>query len=111
MATSKAADVKIASPCDPELMKMLLTRTLTEAGVRILFETFVSGPVMSGNRVAGVIVESKGGRSFIEAKVVIDCSADGDIAAQAGAPFRMGDGDAHAVQPVSMYFTMANVDV
>ena len=111
MATSKVKDVKIASPCDPELMKMLLTRTLDDAGVTILFETVVSGPVMVGNRVSGVIIENKAGRSYIEGKVVIDCSADGDIAAQAGAPFVMGDGDAHAVQPVSMYFTMSNVDV
>lgn len=111
MATSKMGDVKIASPCDPELMKMLLTRTLTEAGVRILFETFVSAPVIEEGRVTGVIIEGKGGRQFIGAKVVIDCSADGDLAAQAGAPFTLGNGDSHAVQPVSMYFTMSNVDV
>ncbi|CAM9766064.1 unnamed protein product [Ectocarpus sp. 12 AP-2014] len=111
VATTKIKDVKIASPCDPEIMKMLLTRLLHEAGVRVLFETVVSAPVMEGNAVAGVIIESKGGRQYIEAKVVIDCSADADIAASAGAPYVLGDGDAHAVQPVSMYYTLANVDV
>lgn len=111
MATSKVAEVKIASPCDPELMKMLLTRTLADAGVRILFETFVSGPVMEDGHITGVIIEGKAGRQFISTRVVVDCSADGDIAAQAGAPFALGNGDAHAVQPVSMYFTMTNVDV
>lgn len=111
VATTKIKDVKIASPCDPEIMKMLLTRLLHEAGVRVLFETVVSAPVMEGNAVSGVIIESKGGRQYIAAKVVVDCSADADVAASAGAPYTLGDGDAHAVQPVSMYYTLANVDV
>ncbi|WP_027947626.1 FAD-dependent oxidoreductase [Litchfieldella anticariensis] len=111
VATTKVKDVKIASPCDPEIMKMLLTRLLHEAGVRVLFETVVSAPVMEDNKVAGVIIEGKGGRQYVSAKVVVDCSADADVAAAAGAPYVLGDGDAHAVQPVSMYFTLSNVDV
>lgn len=113
-AGTKTGKVKIASPCDPEIMKMLLTRLCADAGVQILFETVVSRPVLDGQTVTGVIVENKGGRSFIGAKVVIDCSADGDVAAGAGAPFVMGSG-AHngetEMQPVGMYFTMSDVDV
>lgn len=115
MAVVKTGGVKIASPCDPEMMKILLTRLCVESGVQILFETFVSGPVMDGNRVRGVIVESKAGRQVIGAEVVIDCSADADIAAKAGAPFVMGSGEndiaARKMQPVSMYFTMNKVDI
>ncbi|MDB5368375.1 MAG: dependent oxidoreductase [Rhodospirillales bacterium] len=113
-AGTKTGKVKIASPCDPEIMKMLLTRLCADAGVQILFETVVSRPVLEGKTVTGVIVESKAGRSFIGAKVVIDCSADGDIAAGAGAPFVMGSGGNNAetqMQPVGMYFTMSDVDV
>lgn len=111
-AATKSGRVKIASPCDPEVMKMLLVRMCLEAGVRILFETYVSRPVLEGRTVRGVIVENKAGRRFIPAKVVIDCSADGDIAAQADAPFLMGAGDANeTMQPVTMYFTMDHVDV
>lgn len=114
VAQTKASSVKIASPADPELMKMLLTRFCTTAGVQILFETWVSRPVVERGAMTGVIVESKAGRGFIGAKVVIDCSADGDIAAAAGVPFFVGSGDAGAdlkMQPVGMYFTMANVDL
>ena len=113
-AGTKTGKVKIASPCDPEIMKMLLTRMCVDAGVEILFETVVSRPVLDGDTVTGVVIENKAGRSFIGAKVVIDCSADGDIAAGAGAPFVMGsgeDGDAMKMQPVGMYFTMSDVDV
>lgn len=112
MAVVKTGGVKIASPCDPELMKMLLTRLCADAGVQILFETVVSTPVMEGDTVKGVIVESKTGRQFIAGKVVIDCSADADIATRAGAPFVMGaGGEARTMQPVSMYFTMDRVDL
>ncbi|WP_062227193.1 FAD-dependent oxidoreductase [Aureimonas frigidaquae] len=112
MALTKTSDVKIASPCDPETMKMLLTRLCVDCGVDILFETFVSCPIVEGGRTTGVVVEGKSGRQFIAAKVVIDCSADADIAAHAGAPFIMGAGDAEeTTQPVSMYFTMSGVDI
>ncbi len=115
MAVVKTGGVKIASPCDPEMMKILLTRLCVDSGVQILFETFVSGPVTEGGRVTGVVIESKAGRQFIAAQVVIDCSADADIAAKAGAPFVMGSGEVDAaarkMQPVSMYFTMNKVDI
>ena len=112
MAVVKNGGVKIASPCDPETMKMLLTRLCAEAGVQILFETVVSAPVMEGQTVTGVIVENKSGRQFIRGKVVIDCSADADIAVRAGAPFVMGSGGTeNTMQPVSMYFTMDRVDL
>lgn len=112
MATTKTGGVKIASPTDPEIMKMLLTRLCVEAGVQILFETFVSAPHVEDGVVTGVIVEGKGGRQFVGAKVLIDCSADADMAAKAKAPFVMGSGEAEAkMQPVSMYFIMKNVDL
>jgi hypothetical protein len=112
MAVVKTGGVKIASPCDPEIMKILITRLCADAGVQILFETVVSAPVMEGSTVCGVIVESKGGRHYIASRVVIDCSADADIAARAGAPFQMGSGgDTPTMQPVSMYFTMDRVDL
>jgi hypothetical protein len=112
MATSKTGGIKIASPCDPELMKVLLTRLCVDSGVQILFETLVSSPVIEDGAVVGVVVESKAGRQFISAKVVIDCSADADIAAQANVPFIMGAGDSDVtMQPVSMYYTMSNVDI
>jgi hypothetical protein len=112
MATTKTGGVRIASPTDPEVMKMLLTRLCVEAGVQILFETFVSNPVIEDGAVAGVVIEGKGGRRFVGAKVLIDCSADADMAAKANAPFVMGSGEAEArMQPVSMYFIMKNVDL
>lgn len=112
MAITKTGGAEIASPCDPEIMKMLLTRLCVESGVQILFETVACEPVMDGPAVSGIVVDGKFGRKFLASKVVIDCSADADIAVRAGAPFVMGgEGDEHVTQPVSMYFTMGDVDI
>lgn len=112
MAVSKTGGVEIASPCDPDIMKMLLTKLCADAGVQILFETVACDPVMEGRQVTGIIVDGKFGRKYIAAKVVIDCSADADVAVRAGVPFMMGgEGDSQVTQPVSMYFTMNDVDI
>ncbi len=111
-ATTKTGDARIASPCQPHIMKILMTRLCAEAGVDILFETFVSRPVIEDGAITGVVIEGKSGRQFVGADVVIDCSADGDIAAKADVPFVLGSGgDEPKVQPASMYFTMSNVDL
>ena len=112
MAMTKTGGVKIASPCDPEMMKILLTRLCVDSGVQILFETLASGPLVENGTVTGIIIENKAGRQFIGAEVVIDCSADADIAAQANVPFVMGDGkQVTTMQPVSMYYTMNKVNL
>src|SRR6185503_2916206 len=54
--------------------------TTKTAGVQILFETFVSNPVVEDGAVTGVVIEGKSGRQFVGAKVLIDCSADADMA-------------------------------
>ncbi len=112
VAQLKTGEIRIASPADPEMMKILLMSMCREAGVQLIFEAFVARPVMEDNTVRGVIIESTGGRQCIRSRVVIDCSADGDVAAKAGAPFVVGTGDeGPATQPVSLYFILRNVDL
>src|ERR1700730_13797913 len=48
---AKTGKVTIPPPCDPEIMKMLLTRLCADAGVQILFETMVSRPILDGDTV------------------------------------------------------------
>ena len=100
--------IELTAPCDPEMAKILLVKFCVEAGVTILFECIASAPIMEGDAVKGVIVEGKGGRQAVLSKVVIDCTADGDLAASAGVPFVLGseNGD---MQPVSMYFKVNQV--
>lgn len=103
-------DIELTAPCDSEMAKILLAQMCVEAGVQILFECLTTAPIMEGNRMKGVIIEGKGGRQAITSKVVVDCTADGDIAAAAGAPFVLGSTEGN-MQPVSMYFKMNQIDL
>jgi hypothetical protein len=89
---------------DPETMRRELERLMSEFGVRLLYHSLCVDSIVEGNRVRGVVIESKAGREAIVANVVVDCTGDGDVAARAGAPFefgRLGDG---LVQPMTLMF-------
>jgi ribulose 1,5-bisphosphate synthetase/thiazole synthase len=64
---------------DPEAAKYILDEMILESGVKMLYHTWASDVIMEGNIIKGVIVENKSGRMALLAKVVIDCTGDGDI--------------------------------
>lgn len=70
---------------DPEILKCELNTMMEEAGVTLRLHSWGVRPIMDGNRVTGVFVENKSGRQAITAKVVIDCTGDGDLLRPAGA--------------------------
>ncbi len=89
---------------DIEAMKLLLETMLAEAGAESWYHSLVADTIVEGNRVRGVVVESKSGREAVLAKVVVDCSGDGDAAARAGVPYYLGRmSDSHC-QPMTMMF-------
>jgi hypothetical protein len=95
---------------NPEWLKTVCLDMLEEAGVRLRLYTFAAGVIMEGDRIKGVIVESKSGREAIFAKVVIDATGDGDIASKAGAPYIKGRESDGTMQPMSIMFKVAGVD-
>ena len=83
---------------------------LKEAGADVMLHADVLGPVMEGTRVTGVRVHCVEGERTITAKVVIDATGNGIVAAAAGVPYeegRTGDG---LVQPMSIMFTVGGFD-
>lgn len=70
---------------DPEILKCELNRMMAEAGVKLYLHSWGTRPIMDGNRVRGVFIENKSGRQALLAKVVIDCTGDGDLLQPAGA--------------------------
>lgn len=95
---------------NPERLKTVYLEMLKEAGVRLRLYTFASDVIMEENRIKGVILESKSGREAVMAKVVIDCTGDGDIAARAGAEYVKGRESDGAMQPASIMFKVGGVD-
>lgn len=95
---------------DFEIMKKLLDDMVTQSGAQILFHTFLAGAYCEGEDVKGVFIQNKSGRSLVKAKVVIDCTGDGDIAASAGVPFTMGRESDNLCQPVTCMFMLGNIE-
>ena len=95
---------------NPERLKTVFLQMLHDAGVRLRLYTFASGAIMEGNTIRGVVLESKSGREAVLAKVVIDCTGDGDIAAKAGAAYCKGRESDGSMQPASIMFKIGGVD-
>lgn len=69
---------------DPEAAKYVLDEMISEAGVTLYYHTWASNVIMDGNTIKGVIVDNKSGRMALLARIVIDCTGDGDIFHLAG---------------------------
>jgi hypothetical protein len=95
---------------DPELMKLVLEEMCVEAGVKIRLHTHLVGAVTESRRLVAVVTESKSGRQVWTADRFIDCSGDGDLAAQAGCRFDVGINANCECQPMSLMALLTGVD-
>jgi hypothetical protein len=95
---------------DPERLKRVYDDLVTEAGVTVLFNTTFIAVEATDGVVDAVIMANKAGVTAYRAKVYIDCTGDGDLAAWAGAPFEQGEAGTGTLQPVTHCFVLSNVD-
>ncbi|MCM3746603.1 FAD-dependent oxidoreductase [Paenibacillus pasadenensis] len=96
-------------PIDVEALKRVYDEEVLLSGAELLFHTFVDQVLTEGDRIAGIVVSSKSGRSVVQAKAYIDATGDADLAALAGVPFQIG-GDAGELQPGTMCYLVCNAD-
>jgi len=97
-------------PFDPEMFKLVALEMLDEAGVDFLLHALASGVVAESGKIEGVIFETKSGPLLIRARCVVDCTGDGDVAVQAGAPYDIGRADDGLVQPMTLMFRMVEFE-
>lgn len=102
---------KIEKYINPENLKSIYLDMLKDAGVELLLYTFVCGVEMDRNRIRGVITESKSGRRVFRAKAFIDGTGDGDVAAFAGVEYFKGRESDGRMQPCTLMFKVAGVDL
>jgi len=98
------------TPFDPEAMKVLLLDMVEESGAQLLLHSAFADAMTSNGRIESIIIESKSGRQAICPKMVIDCSADADVVARAGAPFVKGREEDGLMQPVTLFFRIGDID-
>ncbi|HUJ89646.1 MAG TPA: FAD-dependent oxidoreductase, partial [Syntrophorhabdales bacterium] len=93
---------------DPDWWGLLMFEMMEENGVRLLLHSLAVDVLKEGNAVKGVIVENTSGRQMVLAKVVIDCTGEGDVSVRAGALYEKVSRD--QVQPHTISFTADGVD-
>ncbi len=101
---------EITSFIDPEKLKTLYLEMLCEVGCKVMLYTFAEDAICDGDKVLGASVVNKSGRAYIYAKITIDATGDGDIAARAGAEFVLGRESDNKMQPATLMFKVGGVD-
>ncbi|MFD0981500.1 FAD-dependent oxidoreductase [Tropicimonas aquimaris] len=94
---------------DHDLATLAMFDMLEEAGVRVRLGAIALEPQMEGNQIRSIACCDRTGPFTVEAKIVIDCSGDGDISAKAGVPYTLGD-DSGNMMAVTISFHMVGVD-
>ncbi len=93
-----------------ESLKLVAMQMLQEAGVTVALGTTVVQALGEGTRVTGIVAADKNGLHAYRAGVVIDCTADADVAASAGAELRCGDPTDGRLMHVNFMFGIEGVD-
>lgn len=101
---------KITPTIDPEKLKTLYLEMLCETGCKLMLYTFAQDAICDGDKVIGTTVVNKSGITDIYAKVIIDATGDGDIAARAGAQYFCGRESDSKMQPATLMFKVGGVD-
>jgi len=97
-------------PIDAELLKRVYDDLVVEAGATVRFHHFMGQVLAADGVVRAVVTSSKAGLQAFAARVFVDATGDGDLAARAGASFEKGHGEDRALMPATHCFILANVD-
>lgn len=95
---------------DFEEAKYKLLKLATDEGVDVYLQTPVVDVVIENNRLTGIKVLTSTGIKEMKAKAFVDSTGDGFVAALCGAPFEMGRESDGRCQPVTLEFTVCDVD-
>ncbi|SHH60552.1 FAD dependent oxidoreductase [Sporobacter termitidis DSM 10068] len=98
----------IFSFVDPEWWGLLIYEMMTENNVNLLLHSLVVDVIKDGSGIHGVVVENAAGRQYFEAKVVIECTGEGDIAVRAGCEYELLPREEN--EPHTVCFTLDGIN-
>ncbi len=93
---------------DSEGFKLVADRLVEEAGIHPMLHRQFVASLMDGERIIGIVTESKAGRQAILADRIIDATGDADVARSAGA--LTNKTPVETMQAASVMFHLAGVD-
>ncbi|GAA5137658.1 FAD-dependent oxidoreductase [Pseudonocardia adelaidensis] len=98
------------TPFEPEAAKTVALQMCRESGVELLLHSFVADTLAEDGHVRGIVVANKNGLQALTARVTVDATGDGDVAARAGAEVRIGRESDGRTQPMTLFFRVRGVD-
>lgn len=97
------------TPIDLEELKRVYDDLVVKAKVKFSFFTSLCDAITSSGHVERAVLASKRGLFAVKAKMFIDCTGDGDLAAFAGAHFEKGD-ETGTVMPCTLCSQWIDID-
>ena len=94
---------------DIELMKVVIADLLEENGVTVFLGCAITDVVKENNVITHALITTQFGLKTVTGKVFIDATGDGVLSYLAGETIEYGRNDG-LVQPMSIMFTIENVD-
>ncbi len=82
---------------------------LIKAGVKLIYHHTLFDVIMDGRNISAGVFHSKSGLNIVKAKIWIDSTGDGDLAAFCGCDFEYGNKDGNC-QPMTLCFKLSHVD-
>ena len=100
------------TPFNAETLKFEAESMCLEQGVRLLYgvQAVEVRKSSDGKKIDGVVFAAKEGYIYVRAKMVIDCTGDGDIATLAGCPMMKGEESDGEMQAAGLFFSVAGID-
>jgi hypothetical protein len=99
-----------AKKYDAELMKWTLEQMCIEAGVDVRLHTRVTAAYINKKKeIDFIATESFSGREAWKAKIFIDTTGNGELAARSGCGFDMGEPITGRVQPMSLMVILSGL--
>lgn len=96
---------------DHELLKIVALKKVLEAGIELLLHCEVESTNVDNKTLKTITLMGKGYRITVTAKIFIDGTGDGDVAYLTGASYQKGQKGTGVIQPPTLMFTVAGVDM
>lgn len=94
-----------------EYLKIVLNRMVNQAGVDVLFHSYLVGAHTEDGKLVSVTLANKSGLMEIPARAFIDATGDADLAVLCGCPYHLGRPEDNLCQPMTLCFRIANIDL
>lgn len=92
--------------CNVDYLKVAILDALDQIGCNYLVHTRAIDAVVERDRITGVVVATKRGPAVINAKAVVDCTGDADVAYYAGAETMKESGN---LSPQTLCLNLTNI--